>query len=493
MRITNGIMMNNSMNNINKNKLLMDKLNTQIASTKKIQKPSDDPIAAIRSLRLRSTEAELTQYLEKNIEDADAWMKITEGALSNLETLVTEIEAYYTDGVSEYKTVSDREKIITALKEYKSQIYADGNADNAGRTIFTGYRTDSTLTFMEATDAQYEITQNLTLGEVRQVNKVVGVDVESNADYRETDVSNDKLNIVMLAYQDLDSTSNLSITSSTNNFLNNAPVTVKSYQEMGENVYDVQDDEIVFVPETGELIFGDSYYDTIDTSDEFSVTYSKTGFKEGDLRPENYFYCTNKTEGITYGKIDPVTGEKYVEDQDITYNINFNQKLVINVQGKEVLVPELGRDLDITIAAAEAAVKAHNKVTDIEKKIELETAAGNDAEVERLNNMKKAAELEVTYAEDNLTKSFAKGMTLYQNHLSNISTHISDLGSRMTRVDLNRERLESQRLTVKDLKSTNEDTDIESTAVEFKEAQSIYDASLMVAAQIVQKSLLDFI
>ena len=72
MRITNGIMMNNSLNNINKNKLLMDKLNTQIASTKKLSRPSDDPIAAIRALRLRSTEAELTQYLEKNIEDAEA-------------------------------------------------------------------------------------------------------------------------------------------------------------------------------------------------------------------------------------------------------------------------------------------------------------------------------------------------------------------------------------------------------------------------------------
>ena len=42
MRITNGIMMNNSLNNINKNKLLMDKLNTQIASTKKLSRPSDD-------------------------------------------------------------------------------------------------------------------------------------------------------------------------------------------------------------------------------------------------------------------------------------------------------------------------------------------------------------------------------------------------------------------------------------------------------------------
>ena len=62
MRITNGIMMNNCLNNINKNKLQMDKIYTQIESQKLFQKPSEDPIAAIRSLRLRSTYTEIEQY-----------------------------------------------------------------------------------------------------------------------------------------------------------------------------------------------------------------------------------------------------------------------------------------------------------------------------------------------------------------------------------------------------------------------------------------------
>ena len=65
MRITNGIMINNSLNNIRKNKTLSDKLNTQLATTKKIQRPSEDPIVAIRALRLRSTYNEIEQYLDK--------------------------------------------------------------------------------------------------------------------------------------------------------------------------------------------------------------------------------------------------------------------------------------------------------------------------------------------------------------------------------------------------------------------------------------------
>ena len=54
MRITNKIMQNNNLANINTNKILQDKLSTQMSSEKKISRPSDDPVVAIRALRLRS-------------------------------------------------------------------------------------------------------------------------------------------------------------------------------------------------------------------------------------------------------------------------------------------------------------------------------------------------------------------------------------------------------------------------------------------------------
>lgn len=493
MRITNSMMINNSLSNINNNKVLMDKLNTQIETTKKIQKPSDDPIAAIRALRLRAMESEITQYLEKNIEDASAWMEITDDALVSLESVVTGITSYYNQGVSEYQTTEDRQKIITTLQEFRAQLYEDGDADNAGRTIFTGYRTDDYLTFQGDSEDAYEITENLTLDDLRQVNKLVGVDVESNDTYRETDVINDKQQVVLLAYNNLDATAGLQITSNTNQILNGAPVQVRSYDLVGDQAYVLQDDEIVFIPETGELIFGGAYYDAMEKTDTFSVTYSKTGFEDGELKPENYYYCTNKTTGMTYGEIDETTGLKVSPDQQIEYNINFNQKITINVQGKDVLKASLGRDLDIAIRAAEVCVEAHNKIEAIQKKIDAATTAGDDREVERLERMMSAAEMEVAYAEDNLTKAFSQGITLYQNHMSDIATQKSSLGSRMTRLQLNMERLESQTLTVAELKSVNEDTDMAQAAVQLKQAESVYDASLMTAATIVQKSLLDFL
>ena len=70
MRITNNIILHNTSININGNKGNVDTLNNQMTSQKKIQRPSDDPVTAIRALRLRSTLSEIDQYYEKNIPDA---------------------------------------------------------------------------------------------------------------------------------------------------------------------------------------------------------------------------------------------------------------------------------------------------------------------------------------------------------------------------------------------------------------------------------------
>ena len=54
MRITNRIMQRNNLSNINTNKTYQDRLSTQMSSQKKFNRPSDDPVVAIRALLLRS-------------------------------------------------------------------------------------------------------------------------------------------------------------------------------------------------------------------------------------------------------------------------------------------------------------------------------------------------------------------------------------------------------------------------------------------------------
>ena len=94
MRITTKVIQNNTRTNINNNKVLQDKLSNQMGTEKKINRPSEDPIVAIRALRLRTNVSQVTQYYEKNIPDAKSWMQITEDAL----TSVTEVIHFFNIG-----------------------------------------------------------------------------------------------------------------------------------------------------------------------------------------------------------------------------------------------------------------------------------------------------------------------------------------------------------------------------------------------------------
>ena len=92
MRITNSMITNNAAGNINGTKVLVDKTNTQMTTQKKISRPSEDPVIAIRSLRLQTSLNKINQYYEKNIPDAESWMDVTETALSNIKSIITDIK-----------------------------------------------------------------------------------------------------------------------------------------------------------------------------------------------------------------------------------------------------------------------------------------------------------------------------------------------------------------------------------------------------------------
>ena len=216
MRITTKIMQNNSLSNINTNKTLQDKLNTQLATEKKINRPSDDPVVAIRALRLRTNVSQVTQYYEKNSPDAESWLKITEDALSTVSEVITDMIAQCTSGANEKLTSEDRVTILDALKSLRDEVYATGNADYAGRSVFTGYRTESTLKFISDTEKQYSITEQLSTADIDTITHVKTDNLASindanfdTADYSgivEQDVETSSIYRIRLAYSAVDGT-----------------------------------------------------------------------------------------------------------------------------------------------------------------------------------------------------------------------------------------------------------------------------------------------
>ncbi|GFH91796.1 flagellar hook-associated protein 3 [Lachnospiraceae bacterium] len=178
MRMTNKIMQNNSLYNINNNKELQDKLSTQMSTKKKISRPSDDPVIAIRALRLRSDVSQITQYYSKNAKDAESWLKVTGDALETTAEILKSMAGLCTQGAVKVFDASNVSIVVEQLKELKDEFYSTGNVDYAGRYMFTGYRTDTSLTFIENLPEnpndpayrKYSITEQLDASAVDVVN-----------------------------------------------------------------------------------------------------------------------------------------------------------------------------------------------------------------------------------------------------------------------------------------------------------------------------------
>lgn len=214
MRITTKMMQNRSLNNLNTNKTLQEKLTTQLSTMKKITRPSDDPVIAIRSLKLNSTLNKIDQYYEKNSNDAQSWLELTESAIKTTNSILEDMSGYITQCAQGSLTAEDRAAILQNMANYQSEIYSTGNATSAGRNIFTGYRTDTPLTFLKDKTERYSITEqrdnsyidtitHTVIGDMANIN-AGNFNTASYSAYTEYQVKSYDVARIRLAYNNLD-------------------------------------------------------------------------------------------------------------------------------------------------------------------------------------------------------------------------------------------------------------------------------------------------
>ncbi len=140
MRITNAMMVNNFLNNLNGNMSIMNTYQDQLASGRRMNKLSDDPIGLLSVLNSRSK----LNKVETNtsaIEDARAWLDQSETSISEINDVLATIHENTVRAAT--GTMSEEDRLATAqlVKEMKAHIVDLGNASYGGRYIFGGYNT----------------------------------------------------------------------------------------------------------------------------------------------------------------------------------------------------------------------------------------------------------------------------------------------------------------------------------------------------------------
>lgn len=496
MRITNKMMTNNMMSNITKNKFNITSLEQQYTTGKKIQRPSEDPIVAVRALKLRTNLTELEQYYNKNIPDAKSWMDVTESALKTVNSILRQINTYCVQGSTDSLTASDRSAIVENLQEMKAQIYQEGNTNYAGRYVFTGYKTDTSLVFNDTTNnLNYAITEKFTGENIQIGTKVSGSYVLG--DFNNTAITFDNPPRLVNTYRiqlSYDKLSNTDIDSINYSKLVNGvsvdqtPITnITSISATDPAAYIPDDDAIHFIAETGELVLGKNRYHELKDADNISMTYNKSTFAEGDLRPEHYFNCT--VTDNNHPDRGPVTYTK--TNQSIQYEVNFNQKLVINTQGSDAISHKIGRDIDDILNSVNDVIHTEQKIAEVNKR--LEDTALSQEDKKRYERMLEQLTTELVLKKDIMQKNFSNGMASSSNEQDRVNVAVADLGSRYVRLELTESRLSSQKVDFEELLSNNEDADVVDTLIKYTAAEAIYRASLSAAAKVVKNSLLDFL
>lgn len=509
MRITNQIVSGNSLRNMQKSMSEVNKRTQQLTTGKKISRASEDPVIAIRALKLRTTVTQLEQYKGKNIPDADSWYKITQTSLDTITDKIKGINDYCVQGSTDSFGTSDRSAIIDGLKQLRDMIFSEGNATYAGRYIFSGYKTDRSLVFVTTEDNNkysYDITQHFTADDLDTKNTVLneidytrvdgyidGTDTYEqpnpetvyrlNLGYdRIEQFNNDGANVLSLKAKDA---------AGADIDLSAFSITVKEAGDV-DTYYEVGPDDINIIKETGEIIFGENVYNTLKTADDIEVTYSRKDFKADELRPEHFFDCIQYTEQPD-GTIKTVQYEQPPEGQGIYYEVNFNQSVQVNTEGNKIINTKVGNDINDLIYALQDMEEAEKAEKQLKSMLEDPQYANDDAAVSKIKQMLSDLDVELAVKKENMQKKFSQNIKNFQDYMNQITAVQSDLGSRMTKLSMIEVRVKEQYASFKELKSVNEDTETDSAIIDFNEAGLVYESALAATSNIMRKTLLDYI
>lgn len=178
------MMTNNYQRNVNLNLNRMSTVQEQIATGKTISRPSQNPFLATRIMDYDTEIARKEQY-ERNIEDIDGFLTMTDAALGQLGDQFTRIKELVLKATNGTNTESDRQIIKEEVDQIINAMVDTLNTSYEDKYIFSGYQTDT---------RPFELVHNGTLnrevvyhgdGNIGQVEITKGVTVFRNVSGKE--------------------------------------------------------------------------------------------------------------------------------------------------------------------------------------------------------------------------------------------------------------------------------------------------------------------
>ncbi len=179
-RVNLETLVNSTLMNMQLSASRMHKLQEQIATGKKIIRPSDDPDGARKILNFRSEDLKLEQF-DKNVQTSMQSIRFSESILQNTADTINRVQELIVQGVNPTTEQGVRDVIAKEINGMLETVLANANSTRLGRYIFAGTET-STKPFEVTRNANGEIATVTYMGNREKIEYLVspGTNIQVN-------------------------------------------------------------------------------------------------------------------------------------------------------------------------------------------------------------------------------------------------------------------------------------------------------------------------
>lgn len=142
MRVTQNMIINNMLRNLNDGLRRMERYNDQLSSGKRLRVPSDHPGDVTRAMYFRSQLEEVTQYTA-NGKEALSWLEATDSALDNAGAVLARARELAVYGATGSLSPTDRAAIAEEVATLIDHLAQVANSALGGRYLFGGHKTNT--------------------------------------------------------------------------------------------------------------------------------------------------------------------------------------------------------------------------------------------------------------------------------------------------------------------------------------------------------------
>ncbi len=435
MRVSTNMLTFNFMSSLNKSLERQNDLQEKLSDGKAIHRPSDDPVRTIRSLRFNINLRENEQYTQ-HVKDAQSWMETTDGAMSDLSSLMIKAKELVIKSVSTNPDVA-MDAIAKELDGIINQVVQIGNTQIGDRYIFAG-QNDKIQPFQRRT---------IDVGG-KKIDAVV-----YNGD-------SNKISMRIQAGSILPSQDSVNLT--------------------GEEVFG----PLKTVEENGNTL------QTVDILN--NLIRIKEAVEGGQPSPKSNPLSSDITKNATTGEHNPFTLRIDAVDANgipsqVSYSIDGGVSWETSGNpGSKIAItapPATTQTVTITdLKGLGAATVEYQLTTTLPPAV---PATGN--------HIGDTYSLPMTTQARDTTWISKTGLYLVDSGHNHIIQADTELGARMSIYEQAQALLEKNNVTITGDVSANEDLDIAKALIDFKTSESIYRTALSIGAKLMPPTLADFL